>query len=81
MLEKHTKYCAAQEYIAESREEAGIHSKQKEKPVEERLIDEDTERTIVSVISAALVALPAGMLIGRLLPDIPTYTIYRYFQF
>jgi len=44
-------------------------------------IDEETERTLVSVISAAIVATPAAIILGKMLPEIPIYEIYKYFPF
>ena len=44
-------------------------------------LDEDTERTLVSVISTAIVITPVAILLGKMLPEIPIYEIYRYFPF
>jgi len=80
-LERGTQENPAQKYIADTRAEVGFQNTKKEAPVEERIIDEDTERTIVSIISAAIVAAPLIVTASKLLPDIPVYHIYRYFQF
>ncbi|MBW3002330.1 hypothetical protein KY338_04165 [Candidatus Woesearchaeota archaeon] len=80
-LEKTTQDHSAKKYIATARDEAGLKAKYSTPPAEERAIDEETERTLVSVISAAIVAVPAAILLGKMLPDIPIYNIYQYFNF
>jgi len=44
-------------------------------------IDKETERTLVSVISAAIVATPTAILLGKMLPDLPIYALYKYLPF
>lgn len=55
-------------------------SQPKYKP-EEKIIDEDTERIIISVVSAAVASLPMIALASKLLPEIPIYQIYKYLPF
>lgn len=48
---------------------------------EDKIIDENTERIIVSVVSAAIAAVPLIALASKMLPEIPIYNIYRYIPF
>jgi len=56
-------------------------SSQPQYKAEEKIIDENTERIIVSVVSAAVVAAPLIALASKLLPEIPIYNIYKYIPF
>ena len=59
-------------------------SLQQDKPqyhAEEKIIDENTERIIVSVVSAAIAAVPLIALASKLLPETPIYQIYKYIPF
>lgn len=43
--------------------------------------ESETERTLVSIVSATAVIIPASIILGKMLPDMPIYELYKYLPF
>lgn len=76
-LESYTKN-SAEKYITASKEEVGL---KKTEGIEEKIIiDETTERILVSIAALALAALPLITIASKLLPEIPLQYIYQIYR-
>lgn len=74
-LENYTR-SPAQKYITASRDEIGL----KKTESIEKIIDETTEKILVSIAALAIAAFPIMTIASRLLPEIPLQYLYQFYK-